>query len=353
MAKKPDFELFSAVALDIAGNEKSRGLQESLADVVKILLAKGYQIYLFSSKKNDDLSQENFSQPGLTFLWGDYPCWEALPPGHRALAADETLWVTGHRPLQRWLHENGLPIATVAKRSPSIGGAAALATLNDLTVLLDPAARTLEKMAAMLVAARKKGARSSLLVGIGGPPESAFQQLALSLKFALEALDVPLVNLLDLSSVLGPSGAPADGSGGGPWENSTAGSWIIRQVLEPLHQGRRVYFQTAPPDVPQGFEPHFPLFLSEETMVLILGQALFIPAITRLLDFSILVEVSPDETTRRVYEIDPEQPFDPKFTEQYLRREGGEYRAYLERNNVVEGVSIRVNAEHAGAWRLT
>ena len=57
----------------------------------------------------------------------------------------------------------------------------------------------------------------------------------------------------------------------------------------------------------------------------------------------------PGETPRGVYEIPPGERFDPKFTRQYLSREGRIYQAYLERHHVRERASLRVDANREGA----
>ena len=128
---------------------------------------------------------------------------------------------------------------------------------------------------------------------------------------------------------------------------------MLETVLGPLQSGKRVYVQQVPEEVPENFEAHLPLFLGEETLVVVLGQALFLPEIRELLDFTILLEVSARESARRLYEIPAAQEFEDRFIDQYLERDGGLYKAYLDEHNVKNSVLARVNAERSGGLTLS
>ncbi|HUJ73653.1 MAG TPA: hypothetical protein VL359_02300, partial [bacterium] len=100
------------------------------------------------------------------------------------------------------------------------------------------------------------------------------------------------------------------------------------------------------------FHAHFPLFISEESVVLVLGEMLFVPPVRELLHLAVLVEVTPGETARRLFELPEHEPFDPKFTTQYMEKEGARYRGYLERNAVREGADLHVDGNVPLAFRL-
>jgi hypothetical protein len=87
--------------------------------------------------------------------------------------------------------------------------------------------------------------------------------------------------------------------------------------------------------------------LSEESIVLVLGELLFAPPVRERLDVPILLEVSPRETTRRLYEIAAGEAFDAKFIRQYLAGQGGRYRDYLERNQVLQRSTLSIDANRA------
>jgi hypothetical protein len=86
-------------------------------------------------------------------------------------------------------------------------------------------------------------------------------------------------------------------------------------------------------------------------VVIFLGEMLFVPDIMGYLDVSLLLELTPTESARRLYEMPAGESFDPKFTAQYLEKEGGRYSAYLERNGVGQRVDIRIDANRPTGFR--
>ena len=337
-----DFKSIKTIALDIVGRNESLERQGALSDLIWLLLEQNYSVFLFSSAEAEELAAENFFHPHLTILREKPPPSEALTGRFPALAAPATLWVTEDRGLQKWVAEQGFPCAfregsaALARRGIRYG------SLPDLGRLLDPSRRVLRDLSHWF---RRRGAGAAggpRLVGIGGPPLSDFQRFTVDLKGQLETEGLPLVELLDLSSFLKTSEEAAASPG---WRNSAAGAWVVEEVLRPLKEGRRIYVETLPEGIPRDFEPHLPLFLSEVSVVLIFAEMVFTAEIAGLLDVSILLEVSPGETARRLYEIPAGQIFDPKFTAQYLAHEGRAYRNYLTAGGVAKKATIRINAE--------
>jgi hypothetical protein len=84
-------------------------------------------------------------------------------------------------------------------------------------------------------------------------------------------------------------------------------------------------------------------------VLLIFSDTLFSSPLFDALHLSLVLEVSPEESTRRLYEIPPDESFDPKFTKQYLEREGKLYRKYLKENRVLERAALRIDADHPNA----
>jgi hypothetical protein len=204
------------------------------------------------------------------------------------------------------------------------------------------------------IAAKRRGmTRKSLLVGLGGPVLSGYQAFALDLKRDLELAGHPLVELLDLSPFLHASddeSAPPPQPGF--WRERRAGEWLLRDVLGPIHAGRQVYVERLPPEAPPAFAAHLPLYLSEESVVLAFAEMLFVPEVRALLDLSILLDVSPKETTRRLYEMPDDEEFDPKFIEQYLAHDGKAYGEYLRTYRVEAQVDVRIDANRRSAFTL-
>ena len=337
-----DFNSIKTIALDIAGRNETFERQDALSDLIWLLLEKNYSVFLFSSTDEDDLAAEKFLHPHLTILQEKPLPGEALTSRFPALTTPGTLWVTEDRGLQKWIAEQGFPCAFRKGSAALERRGIRYGSLADLGQLLDPSRRVLRDLGHWF---RRRGAGAAggpRLVGIGGPPLSDFQRFTVDLKGQLETEGLPLVELLDLSSFLKNS-EDADGSLG--WRDAAAGEWIVEEVLRPLRDGRRVYVETLPQGIPRDFEPHLPLFLSEVSVVLIFAEMLFTAEIAGLLDVSILLEVSPGETARRLYEIPAGQRFDPKFTAQYLAHDGRPYRDYLLASGVAEKATIRISAE--------
>lgn len=339
-----DINTITSFAIDIAGSGASRAKQEELAEVVWSLLENDYRIFLFSSNDEEDLRREDFPHSRLSFLPHPMPPGEVLAREIPGLAAPETLWVTEAPPLQEWLNRQNQKLAH-AKGGKGFGDRGLrIGSLRDLSILFEPIARVLHEVSDEI--ARRLGKRESgaTLVGVGGPPMSGFQRFAVNLRTQLQSTGFPLVDLLDLSPFI-PGGSTAPAPEAESWTETPAGAWLLREVLSPLKAGRPVFIESLPPEVPADFEAHLPLFLSEKSLVLVLGERVFVPPVSETLVMRILLEVSPRETARRMYEIPEAQPFEDKFVAQYLAREGANYKRYLEAFPVAETATIRLSAE--------
>lgn len=351
-----DLKRVRAVALDIAGARQSHERQDDLSEFIWHLLERHYHMYLFSTDANEDLADEDFEHPRLSFLREEMPPGSDLLEAHPELTDPHTLWVTDHAPLQHWLRDSGLGFLYLAAAgSERPAGGEHLKRLSELSTLLDPTALLLRDVGAMIGDIRRFRPKGALLVGLGGPPRSGFQQLAVDLRRQLQDNGHELVELMDLSSLMRSTEALLDegGTAGGMWASPEVGQWLHEAVLEPLRAGEPVYVERRPEQLPRDFDAHFPLYISEESIVLMFAELLFTPEVAGSLDLSILLEVSPEETTRRLYEIPPnEERFDPKFTEQYMKREGRIYQDYLRRNQVREKAGIRVDANRSSAFWL-
>jgi hypothetical protein len=339
----------TAVVLDVAPGYRSRDVQEALTDLVLHLLERGYQIFLCVTTDPSMLQVEDFEQPGITYLREPLPPSAVLLAKHPALRAPTTLWITDDAGLQGWIQQAGLPFAFPAQRLVSFALDAAPAGYSDLAALLDPTANTLRDISRFIIERRAAKPKGALLVGIGGPPESGFQRFTVQLKPQLESDGAPLVEFLDLTPFLRSSEdetppGPSGGERHGIWKDGSSGQWLMDTILKPLMAGGRVYFERRPKEAPKDFDAHFPLFLSEESIVLVMGEMLFAPPVRDALDVSILLEVSPAETTRRLYELPPGETFHPKFLAQYLAGQGGRYRDYLERFQVLRHSTLGIDA---------
>jgi hypothetical protein len=143
--------------------------------------------------------------------------------------------------------------------------------------------------------------------------------------------------------------APLTGAGG-LWIDDAARNWVLSSILQPLSAGRRIYVESMPEHLPPEFAGHFPLFVTEDSVLLVLGEMLFAPPVVDLLDLRVLLDVSPAETTRRLYEIPRHEAFDAKFEAQYLAHEGRLYNEYLQRFDVLRRIDCHIDANHPGAF---
>lgn len=349
-----DLKQIRAVAVDIAGANRSHDRQDELAECIWHLLQRHYRLYLFSTEKGEDLSREDFAHPRLTFLREAMPPSQALLEAHPELPTAATLWITDDEQLQRWIGQVGLEFMHLEHNGRTQPGGQHLPHLSELSALLDPTGLLLGDLTTMVDDLRRFRPRGALLVGLGGPPLSGFQQFAIDLRAHLQDAGHPLVDLMDLSSLQRSAEALLEQGDGphAPWVSESAVRWLHESVVAPLKAGEAVYVESRPPELPADFGAHFPLYVSEESVLLVFSELVFTQELAQAFDLAILLEVSPEETARRLYEIPADERFDPKFTRQYLERDGRIYQDYLRQNRVRERASIRVNANQEGAFYL-
>lgn len=349
-----DLKRIRAVALDIAGAQRSHDRQDELSEFIWHLLQRHYRMFLFTTERGADLSREDFSHPLLTFLREEMPPSQAVLEAHPELLAAETLWITDDEQLQRWIGQAGLAFMHLEHNGHSRPGGQHLSRLSELSALLDPTGLLLRDVTTMVDDLRRFRPQGALLVGLGGPPLSGYQQFALDLRVRLQDAGHELVELMDLSTLqrTAESLLEQGDSPDSPWVSAEAGRWLRGAVLAPLRAGEAVFVESPPPELPADFGAHFPLYISEASVVLVFAERLFTQELSDAFDLAILLEVSPEETARRLYEIPAGERFDPKFTEQYLQRDGRIYQDYLRLNRVRERASIRVDANREGAFFL-
>ena len=343
-----------AVCLDISGSNTSYARQDEITNLAWFLLDSNYQIYLFSSNQKEDMAGEKFQHPRLQFMPQPMPPVPGAAPLEPLLLTGNTLWVSDSPDMHKWFEAHDLMFA-YSRANKAFGSRGfRIGSLADLVALFNTRAQVLRKVGAEIVRRRNLKGGGPYLIGVAGPPLSQYQQFTVDLKGNLEALDCPVVDLVDMSSLLLPSEGRGDPpSAQGPWRTEEVAHWFTEEILSPLHLGNRVFMETLPDGIPRDFEVHLPLFLSEQSVVLLLGETILIPAITEKLDLSVLLEVSLQETTRRMYEIPASETFDEKFVTQYLAGEGGRYKSYMEAHKVKQNATLRVNAEQPHALVLS
>ncbi len=343
----------TALVVDVAAAKQSHAQQDALTDFVWHMLERDYQIYLCSSTTKDggpdELRGQSFAHRGLTWLPGAMPPSKAQLGQFPALAAATTLWISDDTAIESWVRQLGLPFVSLGRGTASFSDRLQLAGWGELAGLLDPTAQTVRQVAEAIAELRRTRPPGPILVGIGGPPASGFESFALELKRTLESGPLTLVDLLDLSGFVS-IGKPRSGgqpAAGGGFPRDAGDKWLVERVLHPLAAGEAVYVEQASDVVPEEFRHHFPMYLSPESIVLVLGEAVFQRAIRDLLHLAVLVEVGAAETARRLFEIPDGETFDEAFVEQYLERDGREYNEYLAQNQVIARADLRIDGNSA------
>ena len=333
------------LVLDIADVADTFESQDAVTDFIWHMVDRDYQIFLCSSKWKEEAAgqfeNEDFAHPRLTWLQGDMPPTQQQVKDHPALVAATTLWISDMPAVLQWAAERSALTFSMREKTASFAEAVQVGSWSELANLLDPTTQTARQIADAIAEVRRSQPKMAVLVGLGGPPASGYDRLALEVKRVLEAGADSLVELLDTTPLF-PVGASSPDAAG-PLSPNSPIMWWVDTVLRPAANGERVYIEAPPSNVPNDMKDLFPLFVSEESVVLLFGEAVFHRALRPLLDLAVLVEVDPSETARRDYEIPEGEAFDEAMTQQYLEKDGRAYAQYLEANQVVKLADLHVN----------
>jgi len=347
-----DLKPIRAIALDVVGQGKSYESQDEIAEFIWGVLNRGYSVYLFTSDKNENLSNEDFSHQRLSFIEGKMPPGGDMLAGLPVLGQKSTLWVTSGQELTTWLAERKLPYVSIASEAQTDSGHT-LARLSELGALLDPTRLVLDEIGRQAAELRERHPGRPMIIGVGGPPLSGFAEFSLDLKIHLQSIGFPLVELMNLTDLMASSESVLlEPDKPGPWGDPRLGAWLMDEVFSPLKKGERVYKETPPVGIPADKEFSFPLFISEETVLIIFAEMLFVPQIQKIIDIGIMLELGKDEIVRRAYEIPEDEPFDTMFVSQYQGKQGRVYDSYLQGAGLPQESMIRVNADHPRAFRM-
>ena len=343
----------SALVVDVAGVMDSHESQDAVTEFVWHMLSRDYQIYLCSSTSNDPnadaFAYEDFAHPHLTWLPGVLPPTREQVEKFPALAAAGTLWITDNVPLQRWVQEGPAAFVSLGAKTASFAESLHIASWGELGNLLDPTTHAARQIADA-IAALRSSRPGAVVVGIGGPPESGIERITLELKRVLEAGIAPLVEVIDVTPLF-PDSQPAFAVQPTFPADSPA-QWLVRSVLEPLAGGKSLLIEKPPAGLPSDLHNIFPLYLSEESVVLLIGENVFHRAIRPHVHLAILIEIAATETARRLYGIPEGEAFDAALIQQYLERDGRAYQEYLKANQVVDAVDIRLDGSSPRRFKV-
>ena len=341
------------IIIDIHGMNGSHARQEELAETVIALVNRDYRIHIISTDADDDLAAEDFQHANLKYIADEMPPGQETLDKYPGITGHTALWVTDDKGLQRWLATMETPHVSILAEANGPHCLAQLGRLSDLTGVLDPTRHLMDDIAQTVASCRASKHGSPLVIGIGGPPGSRYQQFSLDLRNALSAADFPLVELFDMNAVVKTTAQMLEDDGEtNDWKLKGA-DWFHTVLIPALRNREPFYQEDCPEALHADYGPYFPLFLSEESILICFGEMPFRPPFTDVIDLDILLELSPQENTRRLYEIPAGETFDPKFIEQFLLREGKVYQQYLETHDVLRRAAIRVNANSENAFYLS
>jgi hypothetical protein len=343
----------TALVVDVAGAMESHAAQDAVTEFIWHMLARDYQIYLCTSTtkdpKADAFALEDFAHPLLTWLPGVMPPTAEQVQRRPGLANPKTLWITDDADLQRWVTGQGGAFVSLGGKTASFAESLHLGTWGELGNVLDPTTHAARQIAEA-IAALRRSRPGPVLVGIGGPPESGTERITLELKRELEAGPAPLVEVIDVTPLF-PESRPALAVEPN-FPPDSAAQWLVQAVLEPLAGGKPLLIEKPPAGVPSELHNVFPLYISAESVVLLMGENVFHRAIRAHLQLSILIEVAATETARRMFGVPEGEAMDAKFVGQYAERDGRAYQEYLAANQVVEHADVRIDGNSPRRFKV-
>lgn len=342
----------TAVSIDICNRDTSETYQEALGELILFLLERSYQVFLWSSTKDDDLSKENYDHQQIIILDGAPPFSNYIETKYPIISGKNTAWITEYAPAQKAARSIGAPYFYTSGQKSTPGGIK-IGSLGEITLYLNPLTKLLREIESAIRAKQDARAYAPVIVGIGGPPQSGYQQFSLDIKQFFEADGHELVELLNLNPLVAHADQDAPIRDDSPfWVHEGAREWVVSELFEPLTSGKRFYQEGMPQGFPAEFEGHFPLFISEESILLVMSEMLFTLPLPEYFDLKILLDVSPAESTRRLYDMPMDDSIDSKFVEQYFLHEGKRYRDYLITNAVEQSVDFYIDANSPNGFHL-
>ncbi len=316
--------------------------EKSFQRIISILVERDFEVTLIS--ENLEYLPEWQRQANITFL--DIATDDTSQIfQNNALFSKECFWITENLNIQEHLSRQKLYFAHSSHGFPNRYGIQ-FQYIQDLLVLFDPSQHTAMQLSEMILEAKKKSPQQPLIVGIGGPDECGH---AFFIDLLTEELGKSefLVEGIDLTELLG-----IEFHTEGYWRSPELQEWMMEEVLTPFAKGKRVFIEESP-TLMEPYETNvYPFFLSPEMILVVWGTTVFIPQLQEIMDWNILLELSPRVATARLYGIDERENFDPDFIRKYEQTDGRLYSDYLRKHEVSAHIQETVNFDNLYAFRL-
>ncbi|MBF0287037.1 MAG: hypothetical protein HQM14_04405 [SAR324 cluster bacterium] len=264
---------------------------------------------------------------------------------NKALFSQECFWISENQDIQKHLSRQKLYFASSVHVELHNHGIQ-YQHIQDLLELFNPSRHTAMRLCDAILEVKRKSPKQPLIVGIGGPDECGH---AFFIDILTEELGRSefLVEGIDLTELLG-----IEYHGAGYWRSSGLKNWMMDEILAPFAKGQRIFIEEAPTWIERYETNAYPFFLAPEMILVVWGTTLFVPPLQEIMDWNILLELSPRAATARLYGIDERENFDPDFVRKYEETDGQLYSDYLRKHEVSACIKETVNFDNLHAFRF-
>lgn len=261
------------------------------------------------------------------------------------LFASDYFWITENTEIQKHLAQKQLWFAYGNHLKEGVSGIH-FKHFRDLLELFNPSRYTAMLLSEKIVNLKKQAPAQPLIVGIGGPEECGHAYFVEELVDKLKNHNY-LVEGIDLTELVS-----VEFHEQGYWRSPEIEQWMTEQLLLPFSQGKRICIDTSPPLMAPYETNAYPFFLAPEMILIVWGNTLFLEQLQKIINCGILLELSSEVATARLFGIDEREAFDPDFIRKYEENDGRLYEEYLQKFKVREMVGQRVDFNNFRAFRM-
>ena len=331
--------------IDLADRDTDAKM-DKYVDVILDLLNKGYRVDAITTNNDDDLSEEYFSHPKFKIF--EKPILN-LKDKEKELfhfLTPTALWVTNSKPLIKWLGEKEQPFCMEGRKSPKENNGISVLSFLELRNIFDPSGLAIQTIIEDILEQWKNLGKKRMLIGIGNPPCGGMETLVDKIIMGLEGSGVSLVEKFNVDLVLPTAADIIEGNVQAQEKKEKGLQWLNERLLEPFGSEDEIIINvdgTGENDI----------YISPQSFLILQGERLFTDELLNKFDYKILLDISPLEITRRLYEIDSDMKFTDTLVEQYLEKEGSEYNKYLKTVKDSKVLDIILDGENQFTFHIS
>lgn len=315
---------------------------KSFRQIITMLVERDFKIVLLSEHPEQFSDWQNHKAISLLSV-AISP--QELLANHKALFTEVVFWVTNDRELQQCIAENQSFFAYGESDGDAPKGLH-YEYLRDLLEVFNPSQHTALILSEQIIEMKQKAPEKPLIVGVGGPDDCGHSYFVGELVEILQQSDF-LIEGIDLTELMGSEFHQQN-----YWRTSEIQNFMESDVLTPFSKGERVFIEESPRYL-EAYETNiYPFFLAPEMILIVWGTTLFTPSFQNMIDWSVLLELSPRVAAARLFGVDERDNFDQEFVKKYESAEGKLYQNYLHTFQVNDFVNHRVNFNNFHAFRL-